>query len=101
MSPDTPLRLSCPCCAAGFPYHSTGDAARLDRLIMILCAGIVTGLGGEVASAGGNRVQWVAWRAYLAAPKHLDEETIGRACAHEGRVCEYSISKCKIRDSAK
>jgi len=40
---DGPVRLSCPYCHAGFPHHGAGDTARLDGLIIILCAGIAAG----------------------------------------------------------
>ena len=46
ISPSTPLRLSCPYCAGGFPHHETGDAAHLDWMIMFLYAGIA--IGGAV-----------------------------------------------------
>ncbi len=78
MSPDTPLRLSCPCCAAGFPYHGTGDTARLDRLIMILCAGIVTGsavLWGQ--HEGYIELRNLAGHGWLAGPRQILTESIG------------------------
>jgi predicted Zn finger-like uncharacterized protein len=78
ISPATPLRLSCPYCAAGFPYHETGDAAHLDWMIMILCAGIA--IGGAVLwghHEGYIELRNLASHGWLAGLRQTLAESVG------------------------